>query len=90
MRTLLAFAGMVLMGDAASGCLSSAQAPNAVAAGLDFAVCVIGVYAHDHAAGQSDTAIVADAIAQCGGDAASVVRVLDSHKAAEIREQAAK
>jgi hypothetical protein len=73
-----------------AGC--GAVQPNVVQAGIatvETAICVLNVSSKDQAAGKSAGDIVADCIVQCGTDAATIARVLDAHRAAEIRENIA-
>lgn len=68
---------------------SSPQATNAGIAGINTALCILNVYGQNVQAGKDATTIVADCVAQCGADVATVARVLDTHRGAEARERSA-
>jgi len=59
------------------------QAVAVIGPGVDFAVCVIGEYEREPA-GTPIATVIADEIATCGGDALSIVRVLDAHEPASM------
>ena len=64
--------------------------PNVVqggVAGIDAAVCVLNTFSKDKEAGKSDGDAIADCVQLCAVDTATAIRILDAHRAAELREQ---
>lgn len=58
-----------------AGCTGSSQTGPAVSAGINLAVCVLGVVAKDW--GKPAEQVAADALATCGSDAATLAPLLD-------------
>lgn len=73
------------------GCNGSGTIPPNVVqggiAGIETAICIMNVARKD--AGKPAGQVVADAIYECGTDAATIARILDSHHAASAAERMA-
>ena len=83
MKTL--FAPALLLPMLLCGC---PQAVGPVVATLETAICVLNTYSTDKANGETDQQAIADTIAKCATDAATVATVLDASKAANARLKA--
>ena len=77
LSALLVVLGLGAIIETQAGC---PQAQAAIGPGIAFVECVVGKYLTEPAGTPMPT-VVADEIAACGGDAASVVRALDAHEA---------
>jgi hypothetical protein len=67
--------------------------PNVVQGGvasIETAICILNTFSKAKAAGKSDGDAVGACITECGADAAQIAKVLDAHRAAQIREGACK
>jgi hypothetical protein len=74
------YLAFLLLAAAACTPQQGVQAQNAIAPGVAFAICIITTYTKE-AAGVPMTQVIADEITACGGDAATIVPLLDAHEA---------
>jgi hypothetical protein len=85
MRRAIETVGIVGILVATIGLATYQQActPAQTAADANFAACVLVTAATDEVAGMAPGAIVADVIAKCGGDAATIATILDAEAKAK-------